>query len=124
MKKSNPRTRSQASTRLPVRGGAKKPADLAEIRQKITNRVAAEAATMVDSTIEEVHKGHFAAMKYLFEMIDLFPGAGVEEQRPEESSLARVLLRRLGLPEDPALENQVTKDSEEPAASKEGDAVE
>jgi hypothetical protein len=123
MKKSNARTGSKGSTQLPIRGGARKPADLAEIRRKITNRVGAEAATMVESTIEEVHKGHFAAMKYLFEMISLFPGAGVEE-RPEESSLAKVLLRRLGLPEDPGLENEVTKDREEPSVGKEGDAVE
>lgn len=78
---------------------------------------------MVESTIEEVHKGHFAAMKYLFEMIGLFPVAGVEE-KPEENSLAKVLLRRLGLAEESGLENGVTKDREKSPVGREGDAVE
>ena len=66
---------------------------------------------MVETTIEEVGKGHYLAMKYLFEMIGLYPGAA-QEEAPVDDSLARTLLRRLGLPEEAMLESSVTKDSE------------
>ncbi len=77
---------------------------------------------MVWSTIEEANKGHYAAMKYLFEMIGLFPATGAE-QAPEDNSLAKTLLRRLGFPEEPELSGEVTKDSPAPPAGAEGDAV-
>ena len=82
---------------------------------------------MVESTIEEVHKGHFAAMRYLFEMIGLYPAEAGQEE-PDESSLAKILLRRLNLP-DPELANdvrqkEVTKETDPPAPGKEEDAVE
>ena len=64
---------------------------------------------MVEITISEVDKGHYAAMKYLFEMIGLYPAAAPEETEGEDS-LAKTLLRRLGLPEEPMLEAETTKD--------------
>ncbi len=61
-------------------------------------------------------------MKYLFEMIGLYPAAA-QEERQSEDSLARTLLRRLGLPEEPMLEAEIAKDGElEPVADGE-DAV-
>ena len=83
---------------------------------------------MVESAIEEAHKGHFGAMKYLFGIVGLYP-AGEAETGQSENSLARTLLHRLGLPEEPELQgrmpgNQVTKESERDSTGKEGDAVE
>ncbi len=66
---------------------------------------------MVEITISEVDKGHYAAMKYLFEMIGLYPAAAQEETQGEDS-LARTLLRRLGLPEEPMLEAEIAKNGE------------
>jgi len=43
--------------------------DLAAIRDGITSLVGNQAIGMVKTTIREVEKGHFPAMKYLFEMI-------------------------------------------------------
>ena len=34
---------------------------------------------MVKTTMEEAEKGHYVAMKYLFEMIGLYPAATEEE---------------------------------------------
>ncbi|MDP9159938.1 MAG: hypothetical protein M3O09_06875 [Acidobacteriota bacterium] len=98
-----------SKTRLSGGKAQERPSDLASIRERITNLVSNEALNMVQITIEEVNKGHYMAMKYLFEMIGLYPGAAKEEA-PVEDSLARTLLRRLGLPEEPMLESSVTKD--------------
>jgi hypothetical protein len=84
---------------------------LAAIRQQIANLVGSQAVAMVRTTMEEAEKGHYAAMKYLFEMIGLYPAAPQEEM-PGEDSLAGTLMRRLGLPEEPMLETEVTKDCE------------
>ena len=89
--------------------------DLAEIRQQITNLVANEAVGMVETTIEEVGKGHYLGMKYLFELIGLYPATAADEA-PVQDSMAATLLRRLGLPESPMQEQKVTKDIEMPNA--------
>ena len=57
----------------------------------------------MESAIDEADKGHFPAMKYLFEMIGLYP-ATMEEGTLEEESLAKTLLQRLGVPEEPLAE--------------------
>jgi hypothetical protein len=62
------------------------------------------------------------AMKYLFEMIGLYPGAAPEEA-PVEDSLARTLLRRLGLPEEPIFESSVMNDREVGQQETEEDTV-
>lgn len=71
------------------------PAGLASLRQQITNLVVSEAMAMVTTTIEQVNQGHFQAMKYLFEVVGLYP-ATAPEDAPQDS-LARTLLSRLGL---------------------------
>ncbi len=84
-----------------------KPADLAAIREQIANLVGHEAVGMVETTIEEVGKGHYLGMKYLFEMIGLFPATAAAET-PAQDSMAATLLRRLSLPELPNLEPPVS----------------
>ena len=81
---------------------SRKPADLAAIRQKITNLVANKAYEMVKDTVEDIEKkGNLTAVKFLFEMIGLYPGlAGEEEPATGEDSLARALFEKLGLPEE------------------------
>ena len=128
MKKTTNRAERNNSKRTPASRGSRKPVDLGEVRQKITNLVGAEAGPMVESAIEEAHKGHFGAMRYLFEIVGLYP-ADDSDAGPVDNSLAKTLLRRLGLPEEMPLqqqarENQVTKDSDPSPSGKEGDAVE
>jgi hypothetical protein len=116
MKSGKAKTKSKTSQRAASRGkGSRKPPDLIAIREQITNLVGNEAVGMVETTIAEVEKGHYLALKYLFEMIGLYPTTGAEDS-PGEDSLARTLLRRLGFPEDAApvelkQENVVTKDT-------------
>jgi len=76
------------------------PVDLKVLREQITNLVGNHAVVMVNKTIAEADKGHYLAMKYLFEMVGLCPainsGGGVEE---EADSLAKILLERLNIPQ-------------------------
>jgi len=74
--------------------------------------------------MDGVKNGHYLPMKYLFEVIGIFPASAVAES-PEDDSLAKILLRKLGL--DPELvrpETKVSTDSLESWPSATGDAVE
>jgi len=103
-------TRKKTSAR---RQGSRKPVDLELVRKKITNLVGNEAVGLVQSAIDEADKGHYAAMKYLFEMIGLYPESGQEAESPDGDALARTLLRRLELLEEPVPEAKVTKETAE-----------
>ena len=65
---------------------------------------------MVDATISAVQDGQYAALKYLFEMVGLFP-AEISEQSQSQDGLAATLLRTLGLPEVSNSDHAITKDS-------------
>jgi hypothetical protein len=122
MKKALAKTRKSAKRKGASKKRPKKPVDLGAIREQITNIVGNDAVSMVETTIEEVGKGHFQAMKCLFEMIGLYPAPGEDDpEAPMADSLAATLLQRLA-PEEALPENAVTKDSGETAAV-EGDAV-
>jgi hypothetical protein len=116
MKTAKESTSRRSPKKVPaVRKSLENPVDLAEIRQQITNLVGNDAVSMVETTIEEVGKGHYQGMKYLFELIGLYP-ATVTDEAPAQDSMAATLLRRLGLPESPMQEKRVTKDIKTPTA--------
>lgn len=78
---------------------ASPPLELADLRRKITELVAQNAVPMVQLAIDAVREeGQYQAMKYLFEMIGLYPAAA-ESESGTEDSLAQILLAQLGLPE-------------------------
>jgi len=116
MRKAKATTRSQEARKPKAARskGSRKPVDLGAVRQRITNMVGNEAEVLVATTIEEANKGHYAAMKYLFEMVGLYPenGSGAAAE-PDDDALAKTLLRRLTLPEEAAPEAQVTKETAE-----------
>lgn len=122
MKRAKPRTGGRSSSRASSRAkGAREPVDLAAVREQITRRVGNKAVGMVETTIREVEKGHYLAMKYLFEMIGLSP-ATTPEEAPQDDSLAKALLRRLQLPEEDG-NAEVPKDSLPDAGVRLDDAV-
>jgi hypothetical protein len=102
---------------------SRKPADLEAVRKQIHELVSSEAVNLVESTIAEADKGHYPAMKYLFEIIGLYPASGVETPVGEDS-LAKTLLRRLGLPEEPTVERTGTKECPAEPTAATDDAVE
>lgn len=74
-------------------------ATLPELRQKITDLVARNAVAMVQCAIDGVmEEGQYQAIKYLFELVGIYPAVSGEGDAPEDS-LSKVLLRHLGLPE-------------------------
>jgi len=78
--------------------------DLATLRQQITMLVSKHAVDMVSETIEQVHQGHYQALRYLFDMIGLYPATAPSEHS-EEDSLAATLLKHLGVAEPLAQQN-------------------
>jgi hypothetical protein len=112
------RRRSAAS----VSRTSRKAVDLALIRERIQNQVGNAASGMVASGIEEANKGHYAAMKFLFELVGLYPTVEGAEEGEAEDGLARTLFRRLGVAEE-GLTGDVTDDAERTPGS-EANAVE
>jgi hypothetical protein len=96
--------------------------ELAPVQEHITNLVGNRAIKMVENTIAEVNKGHYLAMKYLFEMIGLFPATAPTETI-EEDSLAKTLMRRLRLPEETIPGTEVIAEYDTDAVAQESDAV-
>jgi hypothetical protein len=68
------------------------------LRQQITKLIASDALDMVAATVDQVKNGQYQALKYLFEMVGLYPAASGEEAA-QEDSLAKILLSRLGIPQ-------------------------
>ena len=75
-----------------------------ELRKDLAKMVEAEAEDLAHAVIEEGKKGQLATVKYLFEMAHIFP------QPPEgtvsnadEESLAKTLLDRLNVPDQPVV---------------------
>jgi hypothetical protein len=93
------------------------------VRQEISQTISKKANSLVTKAIEEAEEGHASpALKYLFEIGGLYPNASDDEEPEEQDeSLAHVLLRRLGLPDEPA----EVKPAEPQAASPDagGDAI-
>ena len=79
------------------------PEDVDDLRNHIRGLVCEAATGMVSTTIERVNDGQFQAMKYLFEMIGLFP-APMATEEPQQDSLAEMLLSRLGIRDDATAE--------------------
>jgi len=92
----NPRRGKLAKAQSKVRSEASDVRDLAALRRRITNLVCAEAMPMVETTIEQVQSGHYQALKYLFELVGLYPATNPDEDS-QEDPLAKMLLRHLGV---------------------------
>jgi len=74
-------------------------ADLSALRRQVTELVARNAVSMVQQAIDAVkEEGQYQAIKYLFEMIGLYPAA-TEDESQAHDSLAQTLLEHLGLTE-------------------------
>ena len=72
---------------------------VAPLCRQVTELVARNAVSMVQQAIDAVkEEGQYQAIKYLFEMIGLYPAAAEDESQAHDS-LAQTLLEHLGLTE-------------------------
>ena len=86
--------------------------DLSAVRREITELVAKNAVPMVQQAIDAVREeGQYQAIKYLFEMIGLYP-ADAPDESAAQGSLAQILLDHLGLSHIATQENAVGQKSQ------------
>lgn len=79
----------------------------AEVRKNIALMIEEQAATMAGKLIEVGNTGQLAQVKYLFEVAEIFPAPTDGSQgTQEEDSLARTLLNRLDLPDEPIVRDE------------------
>ncbi|PYV59924.1 MAG: hypothetical protein DMG98_04400 [Acidobacteria bacterium] len=72
-------------------------ADLSALRRRTTEPVARNAVSMVQQAIDAVkEEGQYQAIKYLLEMIGLYPAA-IDDESQAQSSLTQILLDHLGI---------------------------
>jgi hypothetical protein len=89
------------------------------LRAQIKAEVTRNAVEMVRAMIQNAKDGQHQAMKYLLEMVGLYPGT-TDEESPREKSLGGILLRRLEIPHEP---NKKTENERGPVSAP-PDAVE
>ena len=87
--------RKSRTPKSPVEG----PVNVEEVRERVRRIIANKAESMTAANAEEASKGHLVQLKYLFEVLGLYPATAVEEKEaPESNDLARVLLNRFDFP--------------------------
>jgi hypothetical protein len=74
----------------------------AEMRSELADMVGLAAVLMTQAVIDEGKKGQLATVKYLLEMAQIYPLSTDGSHATEnEDSLARTLLNRLDIPDEP-----------------------
>jgi hypothetical protein len=80
---------------------AKSKDEILKVRTIVTNVIVDNAVQMAERLVQSVTEGgQVTALKYLWEVSGLFPAGGVEESG-EQDSLAKILIERMGLQEEP-----------------------
>jgi hypothetical protein len=124
--KTKAKARTQSTDKETKKTTAKKSADKGkdanpvEMRQQITNIAGIAMDGIAKAVVDDAKKGQLATVKYLFEVIGVYPRVSDDENanKPEEDTLARRLIQRLGLPEGPlpsCEDDDLTDDIEMPA---------
>ena len=109
MKKAN--TGKKKAKKKSVSRG-KKAFNPSAVREELAAIVGDHASLLLTNAIEETsRKPNVTGMKYMFEMAGIYP-AGTLPTQEEAEPLAKTLLQALGLPTDPKLADDVTKDCE------------
>jgi hypothetical protein len=74
----------------PTKTAAKAPVNVAAVRERVLQVIAEKAEAMTSANVEEAANGHVTQLKYLFEVLGIFPATASaepegEEQRPGAS---------------------------------------
>jgi hypothetical protein len=102
------------------------------VRKDIAQMVASEATTMAQAVIDEGKKGQLATVKYLFEVAEIYPASTDGSfATTDEDCLARTLLNRMDVPDEPVARDEedepkaatsANKPAGKPADKDEGDS--
>ena len=81
----------------------KRPVNIVEAREKVARLVSVSAPQIAIKVIKQAKAGQLASVKYMFEMVGLYPAK--EEAVPEgtEDSPAYRLLKRMASPSEPVI---------------------
>jgi hypothetical protein len=85
---------------------ASKQVDMAQVRENINNLVMNSARKIAIEVIKVALTGQLATAKYLFEAVGLYPADELSEARPQETTIAHQLLRRMGIPLEPVVQDE------------------
>lgn len=97
-KKAAKKSRNQKKQAAP-QSEAPVPVNLEKLREKVRQVVAEKIGQMTNAAADEAAKGHVAQLKYLFEVIGLFPATEEAKAAPEYGNdLAKTLLDRFHFP--------------------------
>ena len=96
------KTKAAKTTRKTTR----KPKDMGAVRDRISHIVGHAATEITKKLVTKAEDGELAHSKYLFEMAGVYPAAEGAAKPPEEESLAKTLLQRMGLPTTPVVQDE------------------
>jgi hypothetical protein len=119
MIKKKAKKKATTKTNAKKKGSTKSKKELnpADVRRDIAQMVDSQATTMAQAVIDEGKKGQLATVRYLFEMAEIYPpSTDGSHATTDEDSLARTLLNRMGIPEEP-----IARDEEEDPKAASGD---
>ena len=87
--------------------------DPAAVRERLARMVSNRASKMLNKAMSDAeNKSNVPAVKYMLEMAGIFPAGTLPVEQEEAEPLAKTLLQALGLPTDPDLGDDITKDCE------------
>ena len=79
--------------------GVAKPVTFEVLRPQIKAIVTSNAVDMIQAMVSHAKEGQYQCLKYLLELIGLYP-ATVDDEAPHDDCLAQFLLNRLGIPKE------------------------
>lgn len=124
MAKAKKRT-SKKSAASRTTGVAKKPEEKRKIRNQVTNVILNNSVGMAQRVVRLVNEeGNINSLKFLWETARLFPTGDVEEEPDGGETLAKILLKALGLPTEPPSEDGEEREEANQEADVESEELE
>jgi len=103
----------KAAKKVSKKRTPRKQLDPAKVRQEIAGMVKSGAKKITQAVISHAYNGELAPAKYLLEMAGVFPAmTDGSEASAEEDSLAKTLLDRLNIPDEPVVHDLYEKDED------------
>jgi len=127
MKKTKSKSKRTAAKKPEKKQGSraksKRPKDMAQARENISNLVRNSSDEIATKVIEVAKTGALASAKYMFEVAGLYPATEAKSEEPEEDSFAKTLLNRLNGLAEPTIPSAKEAEEQDEAGSDEENAI-